>query len=133
MKDVPASQDLRNLGGQMSFELQHRPSIGPTAEQVFAALDKAGIKLTGVTQYLGSTMKAAYCAGGRSATGVVVAVCEYQTADAAKAGLEWMKTRFKGLAPDANRHLRRGTVLTLNGTAVAPETISAGFAAFDAL
>ncbi len=83
------------LFGVIAEEGQHRPTIKPNADDVFAALSKAGIKISNLKPSLGRTYKAAYCTGGPTDDmGIAVIVCEYPDDKAAGAGLEAAKKTF---------------------------------------
>jgi len=108
--EIAPSQDVRGLVGTLQHEAAHRPKAGVMAEQLFDALDTAGIKLASRTQYVGATMQAAFCAGGRSGE-LVIAMCEYASDHDADAGLAFMNARF-GM-PTATRRAHRGAVMTV--------------------
>jgi hypothetical protein len=106
---VPA-KDLSGVFGRMTYEAAHRPSGGIPVERVFAALDQAGIAIGGRQQFVGMTMNAAYCAGGRDG-GLGVAICEYTTHDDAVAGKALMDKSFPMM--NATRVVRAATVITV--------------------
>ncbi len=93
-------------------ESASRPTGTPKAEQVFAALEKAGVKVDGIRQQLGATHGANYCSGGATAAGLGVNVCEYADAEAATAGRE---RSLKLLAGIKNREIfvNKKTTLTM--------------------
>jgi len=115
---APASRDssdaLQTLAGRLRDEAEHRPGAGPRAEDVFAALSRGGIAIGSPRQYLGMTVKARYCAGGATADGLAVAVCEYASADDAASGKRFVEERYAGIT-DRAIHLRGATTLTLTG------------------
>jgi hypothetical protein len=87
--DVPGE----TLYGRLQREAQNRPSIKPNADDVFAALDKAGVGVPQRKQSLGSTYHAAYCTGGYTSNmALAVNVCEYANVAAAQAGADYAKT-----------------------------------------
>src|SRR5215472_9638305 len=54
----------RTLFGMLGAEAAARPKLSPGADDVYAALDKAGYAVGDRRQSLGRTYKASYCAGG---------------------------------------------------------------------
>jgi hypothetical protein len=132
VKELPPARDISELASTMTYESQHRPTLGPTADQVLDAIEKAGIKLMGREQYLGKTMHADFCAGGRTAEGTVVAVCEFGTTEAAAAGLAFGNKTFPGTAA-TTRAAHRGAVLTITPPKPDPSLTGPAFAAFNAL
>ncbi|MBA3392142.1 MAG: hypothetical protein H0T89_05830 [Deltaproteobacteria bacterium] len=107
------SQDLSSIAERLAWEAQHRPQRGVTAEQVFAAFDRAGVPVRGQRQYLGVTMQAGYCAGGVTLEGIAISVCEYTSPEAAEAGRRFMERRFAAMTPHAKRVLHGPTLLSI--------------------
>lgn len=112
-KRVEPSKDLSAFAARLRYESEHRPHTAVSADAVFDALARAGITLDARRQYAGFTMKASYCAGGRTADGVAVAVCEYPTSEAADAGKAYMDREFSALGTTARRMAHGATVLTV--------------------
>jgi len=113
---VPGSQDLAPLaqvGTEMSAEAQHRPRVAVTTERVFAALAGRGITLASQHQVLATTAAASYCALGVTTESIAIAVCEYPTAQAARAGRELLDRRYRKLVPDAERAVNGTTLVTV--------------------
>lgn len=114
------SKDLAGLAGiaaQLHDESHQRPAVKVKVEALFDALAANGITLTTTRQVLAATAAADYCALGVTAESVAVAVCEYKTLDAARAGKKLLETRYAKLVPDAVRALNGTTLLTVaNGT-----------------
>lgn len=96
----------------------HRAGEGRRAEAVLAALESAGVKIVQPQQYLGTSVAATYCIGGRTGAGLAVAVCEYPDEASARSGRETLLGKFKG---SATRDVRlHGTLtMTLTGKNVA--------------
>ena len=96
-----ASSPLRpgeTLMGLIGREAASRPNVKPDADDVFAAIDKAGVTMGDRKQSVGATYKAAYCTGGYTKDGALaVSVCEYATAADATAGHDYAKTMFPNL------------------------------------
>jgi hypothetical protein len=90
--------EMRSLAGRLAFEAAHRPTGTATVEQVLAAAATAGLTVDEPRQYLALTAAAAYCAGGRTADGVAVAVCEYPDPAAAARGREHVERAFTAIA-----------------------------------
>lgn len=112
-KTLEPATNVSSLAARLQYEAAHRPAGAITAERVFAALDAAGQPLAQRTQYAGIVMRASYCAGGRGSDGLVVAVCEYPTHDAALAGKQLMDREFP--LATARREVRGSTVMTAIG------------------
>ena len=65
------------------------PTTNPKADQVLAALTKAGAQLEPPTQTLGSTYRARFCEGARTLDqGMALGICEYANEADATKGLE---------------------------------------------
>ncbi len=112
-KALQPAQDLGPLASRLAYEAAHRPATAFPAERVFDAIERAGIALADRTQYAGVVMKASYCAGGRTSDGLVVAICEYPSHDAALAGKAYMDRSFP--LATAQREVRGSTVMTAVG------------------
>ena len=112
-KAVEPGKDVSLLMEHLQYESAHRPDIAVSADTALDALDRAGVKLDARHQYAGFTMQARYCAGGRTADGVAVAVCEYPTPAAAIAGKAFMDQRYAAMAKTARREAHGGSVLTI--------------------
>lgn len=114
------SKDLAGLAGiaaRLHDESHQRPAVKVKAEALFEALATRGIALTSTKQVLAATAAADYCALGVTAESVAVAVCEYKTLEAARAGKKLLETHYGKLVPDAVRALNGTTLLTVaNGT-----------------
>ncbi len=125
-------RDVRALVGKLGFEADHRPKAGVTAEQLFDALDGAGVKLTSRTQYVGEIMKAAFCAGGRTSEGLVVAMCEYGNDREAAAGLAYMNSTFSFAT--ATRQAHKAAVMTVvNQSHAHDDLVARAFTTFQTL
>ncbi len=111
--DSVSADSMKSLVGRLSYEAAHRPADAPRAEDVLAALERAGVRLDDHKQYVAATALASYCVGGQTATGLSVAVCEYESPAAATAGREHITARFQ--IPDLERviHQRGATTLAL--------------------
>ncbi|MBA3392568.1 MAG: hypothetical protein H0T89_07990 [Deltaproteobacteria bacterium] len=113
---VPGSENLAPLAGlmaQLETEAKSRPAAKVTAERAFEAIKAAGLEVGEPQQVLGKTALAKYCAAARIEPAIGVSVCEYETAEQAKAGGAFMDKNFKGLAPDAARVINGTTLLTV--------------------
>jgi hypothetical protein len=83
------------LGGHFAREAKNRPGLKPNADDIFAALGRAGVGVPKQTQSMGSTYKAAYCTGGYSADSLIaLTVCEYANEADAKAGRDYSISLF---------------------------------------
>jgi hypothetical protein len=110
-----------NLAEQLTVEAAARPKDAVKVETVLEALAKADIPVGNTRQFIGRTVFATYCFGGASAKSTTVTVCEYASADAAKAGLEHSQTQFASI-PFRTLTQNKLTVLTLVRNADSPET-----------
>lgn len=78
--------------GRLGREASSRPKVSPTADEVLAALEKAGADIPSKQQSLGDTYKANYCIGGYTVDGAfALSACEYTDAAAADAGRDLSK------------------------------------------
>ena len=133
---VPGSQNLAplaNLATRMHDESSQRPHVKITAEAVFDALTKDGITLASTKQVLAATAAASYCALGVTDDSIAIAVCEYASADAARAGKRLLETRYAKLVPDAVRALNGNTLVTVANGAHVPARRDQVLAAFRSL
>jgi hypothetical protein len=124
--------DTRSLVGRMNYEATHRPQVAITADKVLDVAIAAGLKLDSRKQYLGVTMKAAYCVGGTTADGIAVSACEFPTPESAVAGLAFMNEAFKNLNV-GQRVAHSTTVLSIVGHDQNTPQIRDAFAKFAAL
>jgi hypothetical protein len=115
---VSAPVGMNTLAGTLRDEAAHRPDGATRAEDVFAALATAGVTVSSPRQYLGLTARAEYCAGGTTADGLAVAVCEYASPEAALAGRAFVEDRYAVMNSYRAIHVRGATTLTLT---TAPE------------
>jgi hypothetical protein len=117
---APGSQNLAPLAGiavRMHEESAQRPQVEVTAEALFDAITARGISLASKKQVLAATAQASYCALGVTTDSVAIAVCEYASPAAARAGKQLLDTRYAKLVPDAVRSVNGNTLVTVaNGT-----------------
>ena len=117
---APGSQNLAPLAGiavRMHEESAQRPTVKVSADTLFDALTARGISLASKKQVLAATAQASYCALAVTQESVAIAVCEYATQEAARAGKQLLDTRYAKLVPDAVRSLNGNTLVTVaNGT-----------------
>jgi hypothetical protein len=106
--------DITSIAARLHYEASHRPTGGPRAENVLDAIDHAGLPLLARRQYLGVPIHAAYCAGGTTADGLAVSVCEYSSPAAAAQGKAYADRQFASIA-DAHRAVRGNALLTIVG------------------
>ena len=112
-KRVDPSKELSPLIGRLQYEARHRPPAEVPAEHVLDELARAQLEVVERRQYVGAAVKAAYCLGGTTRSGVALSVCEYPNAEAAAAGKQFMDTRFAAMQPAAARAVNRTTVLSV--------------------
>lgn len=109
------SRDISPIVERLAWEAQNRPQGGGIrAEEAFDALERAGLVVGGRRQYLGITMRASYCAGGTTADGVAVSICEYPSKQAADAGKTFVDAQFSAMTPRARRVVHRHALLTVS-------------------
>ena len=107
-----ASADpFQSIMDRLKNEQQSRPHVAPSADDVFAAFGKTGVKLKEQKQHLGSPIAAAYCVGAKSDDeALAMSVCEYKDEAASIAGAE---TSSKTFAAVQNRNVWRNKATTL--------------------
>jgi hypothetical protein len=110
------TEAMNTLAGRLRWEAEHRPGAPLATEQVLTALAAAGLSIDAPKQYLGLTARARYCAGGTTAGGLAVAVCEYGSADEAAAARTYVLETFAAMNPNREIHVRGATTLTLSGS-----------------
>jgi hypothetical protein len=99
------------LSDRLLKEAQNRPHIEPNADDVLAALTKAGGAFGAKKQGLAATYKASFCEGSTTADGAVTAgICEYADEASAKVGLDALQAIYP--AKKATHTLHKATVLT---------------------
>lgn len=103
----------RTVTPLLEKEAKERPTGTAKAEAVLAAVEKAGVKLQGRNQALGSIIGAAYCLGADTASMVGIMVCEYTDEAAAQKGSTLAKQIF-GLAMPMTVLLKQKTSLSIN-------------------
>jgi hypothetical protein len=74
------------LVDRLTAEQKTRPQGPLRAENVYDALEKAGVPITTRRQHLASPFLAQYCLGAETGERFAFSVCEYPDAKAAKAG-----------------------------------------------
>jgi len=122
--------DLSKVGGQLKKEATNRPAGVITSDQVFDALDQAGVTTSRRQQILAVAAGAAYCADARTEKGPVVVICEYTSAGEAEQNLKLIEKRFP--MADAIRKLHGATMLTVVGPKTpATDKILSTFAALE--
>ncbi|HEY5921816.1 MAG TPA: hypothetical protein VIV11_09115 [Kofleriaceae bacterium] len=120
---APGSQNLAPLAGvtaRMREESSARPRVEVTAEALFDALADRGIVIARRQQVLAATAQAAYCALGVTDDSIAIAVCEYESQAAARAGKRLLDTRYAKLVPDAVRVLNGNTLVTVANATKTP-------------
>jgi hypothetical protein len=131
---VPGSKPGRvvvTLQDRLEAEKEQRATDTPKAEEVLAALEKAGLTLTDKKQHVASVYGAMYCLGAKSEGGIGYSVCEYASPEAAKSGRDASEKAF---ATVANRELatNKKTVLTiLQPASKTPQSQDAAKKSFD--
>jgi hypothetical protein len=99
-------------------ERRGRPSgVTPSVEDVYAALEKSGIRVVDRKQHLGAPFGARYCVGARAvgpgdASMMHISVCEFVNADAARIGRDYSAEGMKSI-PFRTVYANKATTLTL--------------------
>lgn len=127
----PVGRAILSLEDKMQAEKADRPTDTVKAEDVFAALQKAGIPLNDVKQGVGSVYGAKYCASAKSGE-MAFGVCEYATPELAAKGRE---DSLKALQVVPNREIKinKKTTLTVRQPPTkTPETEALAKKGFDA-
>jgi hypothetical protein len=109
-----ASPTTLSLFERLAAEQAGRsPATAPRAETVQAALAARGLVVQRWKQVLASPVGARFCLAGSTDTGVGVAVCEYDRAEAATAGRQRSRAVFDRFIPDRELLVRGTTLLTV--------------------
>ena len=116
--NLPVGGDLMQ---QLVIEKASRKADAVKAETVIEALNKGGVPVDSVKQFMGRTVLALYCSGGATGHSTSVTVCEYADAEAAKAGLAHSEKQF-GTIPLRTLTQNKASVLTLVRATDTPET-----------
>lgn len=115
---APPNADPKNptrgtLADRLTAEVATRPPTGLRVEDVTAAFRSAGVPVGPLTQVLGRTIGARYCASTATPAGVAMAICEFADEAEAARGLDYSRRQFDRLVPGRTLLRNRGTVLTL--------------------
>lgn len=129
---APAASNTAPAGGMdgvttpllqlLTNEKTNRPAGTPSAETVFAALDKAGIHTQDPSQVLGRMVGAAFCENAHTHEGVVVSVCEFKDADTLARGRAYSEKTFGKALPNRSLVSNKKTLLTINPPDASPAT-----------
>ena len=120
VREVSPSHDLAPLLARLAYEAHHRSAVRLPAERVLDALEGAQLRLVERKQFLGATVHADYCIGGRTGEGLAIAACEYADPAAAEAGRQFMDQQFAAMSPWARRRAHETIVLTIADPAGLP-------------
>jgi hypothetical protein len=114
---VPAApaavEEPLTLNERLAREAARRPPGVIRAESVAAALSAAGVPIGSLRQVLARPLGARYCALGRTASGLVVSLCEFDDDAQAARGVDLSHRTFDRLIPGRRLAHKRGTLLTL--------------------
>ncbi len=106
--------DVSGMINELGVERDHRPKAGLLVEQLFDALDNAGIVVAQRTQYFGHVIQASFCAGGITPNELGISMCEYTDQKTAEAGLAMMNKSF-GFA-GVTRQVHKAAVISVVDT-----------------
>jgi hypothetical protein len=110
---APAPPSEGSLTERLATEARARPPGAPRLEDLVAALGRDGIVVQRTHQVLAGTVGASYCAAAIMGRGLGLAVCEFESNDAAAAGLARSHKTFDRLIPDRLLVVHRQALLTL--------------------
>ena len=113
VREVSPSHDLTALLARLADEAHRRAAVRLPVEQVLDALERAQLRIVERKQFLGATVHAAYCLGGRTGDGLAIAACEYADPAAAEAGKQFMDRELAAMSPWARRSAHETIVLTI--------------------
>lgn len=85
---APRPEDPRDFGAMFKNEQDSRPTGTIKVEAAYAAFQRDGVPIDTMRQHLARPYGARYCVGAHAGPTVVVSVCEYVDAEAARAGAE---------------------------------------------
>ena len=108
-----ASEGPLSLNERLAREAAGRPSGVISAETVAATLSAAGVPVGALKQVLARPLGARYCALARTASGLVVSVCEFDDDAQAARGVDLSRKTFDRLIPGRRLTHKRGTLMTL--------------------
>lgn len=103
----------RNLAERLDAEAASRPFGTVTVEDVVAGLGAAGDPVTDERQVVASIVGARYCAILETRSGLLLSVCEFDSPQAAEAGVAVSRARFDRLVPGRRFELNGSTLLTV--------------------
>jgi hypothetical protein len=108
-----AVEEPISLQERLAREAVTRPSGVISTETVAARLSAAGVPIGALKQVLARPLGARYCALARTASGLVVSVCEFEDDVQAARGVDLSRRTFDRLIPGRRLTHKRGTLLTL--------------------
>jgi hypothetical protein len=82
-------------------------------EDLLATLKDRGVAVARTRQVLGGTWGARYCAIAQTEKGLGLATCEFDSAEAARAGMAASKARFDKLMPGREMLVNGQSLLTI--------------------
>ena len=122
----PPSRGRSPCNERLAREAASRPSGVLPAETVAAKLSAAGVPIGALKQVLARPLGARYCALARTASGLVVSLCEFDDDAQAARGVDLSRRTFDRLIPGRRLAHRRGTLLTLTLGAPDPTRLAEG-------
>lgn len=100
------------LANLLLNESHTRPANTPKAEDLYAALAKAGMKIVDQKQHAASPFGAKFCLGAEAENQLSLSVCEFDSAEAAKGGQDMSLKAFKTV-PNRELLINKATLLTV--------------------
>jgi len=116
-----------SIAERFAAERKGRPEgLTPTAEDVYASLESAGLTIVDRKQHLASPFGARYCLGARAvaagdATTLQLSVCEFVSAEAARIGRDYSAEGLKAI-PLRTVYANKQTTLTVREEKQDPAT-----------
>jgi hypothetical protein len=99
-KPTPSgSGPVEKIFAQMAKEKQSRPGRKPTVEEVYAAIARAGVTFDESKQVVAMSAGARYCVTASNKAGLIVVVCEYESAADAERLAQMLIDKYQKLAP----------------------------------
>jgi hypothetical protein len=110
---------FQSIAERFAYEAQHRPTETPRPEDVFAAFENSGTKLSEKRQHAAGVYGAQFCMGAKGEDDLHMSVCEF----ASEADLEvgkGLSDKMFGTVPDRVNYGRKKSLLILRQASKTP-------------
>jgi hypothetical protein len=121
---VPYLPPQASIAERFALEAKQRPSGGARADDLYAALERNGMKLVERRQYLASVYRARYCAQAEVEGKLALGVCEYGSEAEAAEGRKATEQAF-GKVPTFRVVANKASTLSIRELAPSPESAEA--------